>query len=78
MRERVIKQQQNFVPVEQLEMLLKARMGWADGIISPFAISVSKRRTSPGGGYSPKDCLPSELRADCSAKAISDLRSGSL
>jgi hypothetical protein len=37
-RERVIFQNENDkVPVAALEMLLRRRIGWADGLVSPFA-----------------------------------------
>ena len=44
MRQRVLFERAETVPLATLEALLKARMGWVDSAISPFAIAAREQQ----------------------------------
>ena len=52
MRERVSCEPVERVPVKALEAALKARMGWADSAVSPFAIA-ARTSNRPNSAASP-------------------------
>ena len=44
MREKVILEKPEYVPLLALEEILRARIGWADASVSPFALAAKNQR----------------------------------